>query len=189
MVKKLTKLEWLQAGFRALSTSGLMALKVEPLAKTLSVSKGSFYWHFKDLSDFKSAMIVHWQQAATADVITQVNGGTANPVEKLFDLANRSTELSETKYGGTMVETAIREWSRYEPEIAKIVTDIDAQRLAFTESLFLEAGHKKEQARQSAHLLYSALIGLNILSTAGLSSPRKDLTGLLEHLLKQSAAR
>jgi len=189
MNKSLTKLDWLQAGFRALTKAGPQALKAEPLAKSLKVSKGSFYWHFKDIKTFKAAMISYWEQAATADVIAQINGGTANPTEKLYTLAQRSTELPSASYGGPSSESAIRDWGKYDPNIAKIVSKIDAQRIAFTEALFLEAGHKKTQASQSARLLYSALIGLQILAPAQLAAPQQDLTKLVELLLTQSAAR
>ncbi len=185
MAKKLSKLDWLQAGFLALTKAGPQALKAEPLAKSLKVSKGSFYWHFKDIDDYKSAMITHWAQAATADVITRIKAGTAHPIEKLYALAHHSTTLPEASYGGHASESAIRDWARYDPQVAAIVTKIDARRIAFTEALFLEAGQGKTQARQSARLLYSALIGLEILAATALTDPPQDLSHLVSLLLKQ----
>ncbi len=184
MKKNLTKLDWLQAGFRTLTRNGPSALKAEPLAKSLKVSKGSFYWHFKDIGDFKAAMISHWQQLATADVINQIETGTSEPEQKLRALIAASTRLPRGDYGGPSSESAIRDWARYEPPIAKTVTEIDQKRLAFTSSLFVEYGQKKTQARQSARLLYSALIGLDTLQPSGLSKPSDDLATLLEKLLK-----
>ena len=189
MSNKLTKLDWLQAGFRALTMAGPQALKAEPLAKALNVSKGSFYWHFKDISAFKAEMIAHWQQAATADIITLVEAGAAHPVEKLQSLAHHSTSSPGAKYGGPASESAIRDWSKYEPSIAKIISDIDAQRITFTASLFQEAGHSKKQARQSARLLYSALIGLEVLAPAKHTAPEADLSSLVHLLLTQPAVR
>ncbi len=189
MSDKLTKLDWLQAGFRALTKAGPQALKAEPLAKTLKVSKGSFYWHFKDIAAFKAEMIAHWQQAATADIIALVETGAAHPVEKLLSLARHSTSSPSTKYGGPASESAIRDWSKYEPSIARIISSIDAQRIAFTTSLFQEAGHSKKQARQSARLVYSALIGLEVLAPAKHTTPEADLSSLVRLLLTQPAAR
>jgi len=185
MAEKLSKIDWLQAGFRALTGLGPQALKAEPLARELKVSKGSFYWHFKDISDFKDAMIEHWQQAATADVITQINAGTTEPEAKLHALVRHSTTLPSGAYGGPASESAIRDWAKYAPKIAAILLEIDTKRITFTESLFQEAGHTKKQARQSARLLYSALIGLEILAPAGLTTPPQDLSLLVDLLLKQ----
>ena len=185
MAEKLSKIDWLQAGFRALTEAGPQALKAEPLARALKVSKGSFYWHFKDLSDFKNAMVEHWQQAATADVIAQISAGTADPQSKLRSLLKQATALPRGAYGGPAVEPAIRDWARYDPKIAEIVTTIDTRRIAFTEALFLEAGQGKTQARQSARLLYSALIGLEVLAATALTDPPQDLSHLVSLLLKQ----
>ncbi len=183
MKKNLTKRDWLQAGFRALTQYGPSALKAEPLAKSLKVSKGSFYWHFKDIADFKAAMIQHWQQSATADIISQIKAGTSKPELQLRALIAASTALPHSNYGGPASESAIRDWARYEATIAKTITEIDQKRLAFTASLFEKYGQKKTQAHQSARLLYSALIGLDTLHVSGLSKPENDLLALLEMLL------
>ncbi len=181
MAEKLSKIDWLQAGFRTLTEAGPQALKAEPLARGLKVSKGSFYWHFKDIGDFKAAMIEHWQQGATADVITQISEGTAEPEAKLRALVKHSTSLPRGAYGGPAVEPAIRDWARYDEKVAKVVKTIDGQRLAFTEALFQATNHP--QPAQAARLLYSALIGLEILATQGLSNPEDDLSALLDTLI------
>ena len=181
MTEKLSKTDWLQAGFRALTEKGPQALKAEPLARSLSVSKGSFYWHFKDIPDFKNAMIEHWQQGATADVIAQISAGTAEPQAKLRALVKHSTALPRGAYGGPAVEPAIRDWARYDAKVAKVVKTIDGQRLVFTEALFKAA--MQPQPAQAARLLYSALIGLEILATQGLSQPEDDLAALLDTLI------
>lgn len=185
MKKNLTQLDWLQAGFRALSIHGPQALKAEPLAKTLKVSKGSFYWHFSDIADFKTAMISHWKTKATADVITAIESGTSDPADKLYALAHRSTAQTHAAYGGAASESAIRDWARYEADIARVVAEIDLRRLTFTESLFRASGQEKPRAQQSARLLYAALIGLDTLASANKNTSRQNLSHLVTLLLKQ----
>ena len=49
--KKRTKLsrdDWLASSMDALLLEGVEGIHIEPLAKRLGVTKGSFYWHFKD---------------------------------------------------------------------------------------------------------------------------------------------
>jgi len=181
MAEKLSKTDWLQAGFRALTEAGPQALKAEPLARALQVSKGSFYWHFKDIPDFKKAMVEHWQQAATADVIAKISAGTSEPQSKLRALVKYSTAQPRGAYGGPSVEPAIRDWARYDEKVARVLKTIDGQRLVFTEALFQAANHP--QPAQAARLLYSALIGLEILATQGLSKPEDDLAALLDTLI------
>ena len=53
--------KWLTAGFEALVASGPSALAAEPLARALGTTKGSFYWHFKDVPAFQDALLAAWQ--------------------------------------------------------------------------------------------------------------------------------
>ena len=54
MSDRLTKSDWIDHGLRTLANDGPNALKVGPMATTLKVSRGSFYWHFRDIADFRS---------------------------------------------------------------------------------------------------------------------------------------
>jgi AcrR family transcriptional regulator len=49
--KRLTRQDWIDAALEALETGGVPAVAVEPLASRLGVTKGSFYWHFKDRNE------------------------------------------------------------------------------------------------------------------------------------------
>ncbi len=126
-------------------------------------------------------MLEHWQHAATADVIAQISAGTAQPKAKLRALVAHSTALPRGDYGGPAVEAAIRDWGRYDEKVGAGVKTIDGQRLVFTESLFQATNHP--QPAQAARLLYSALIGLEILAASGLSEPQDDLAALLDTLI------
>ena len=189
MGKNLTANLWIQAGFRALVHSGPQSLKAEPLAKELGVSKGSFYWHFKDIADFKSKMIQHWQKIATEDIIANIEDGTTHPIHGLENLVQAATQLPPANFGGAGSESAIRDWARSDQNLAIVVAEIDRARVSFTKSLFRKSGQPKELAEQSANLLYSALIGLEILHQAGQTDPTKNLAALLKLLLKQTVER
>ena len=52
MSDQLSAKDWVDQGLKALASSGFTALKAEPLAKALRVSRGSFYWHFADIAAF-----------------------------------------------------------------------------------------------------------------------------------------
>ena len=43
---RLSAEDWAVAALDVIAESGLAAVAVEPLAKRLGVTKGSFYWHF-----------------------------------------------------------------------------------------------------------------------------------------------
>ena len=70
---------WIDQGLRALADGGPDAVRIEPLAKSLGVTRGGFYWHFADRDALLAEMLDTWERAATDEVIEQVerSGGDA----------------------------------------------------------------------------------------------------------------
>src|SRR5260370_20230907 len=73
MNDRLTKSDWIKHGLRTLANDGANALKVGPMATRLKVSRGSFYWHFRDIADFRSQLLRSWQERATDQVIQELD--------------------------------------------------------------------------------------------------------------------
>src|SRR6478735_631029 len=106
--------EWVSAALAALASGGPAAVRVESLAQSLGVSKGGFYWHFKDRSALLEEVLASWEQHMVDEVITQVDGTRADArtrLRQLFDLAATRADLLE-------VELAVRDWARREPDVA-----------------------------------------------------------------------
>lgn len=178
----LSREDWIKAAFRALSARGIAGVRVEAIARDLKVSKGSFYWHFKNGGDLLHAMLDHWAKVATQDLIVQVENLNVGPRAMVDELIIAATSEASAEYGGENVEHAIREWGRVDPHAAKVVTKVDDQRLAFLGKLFLELGQDDGSAWQNARILYGALIGLTALSAADPQKIRADLLDLVVRL-------
>lgn len=184
----LTPEDWIAAGFRALTAGGPSAIKIEAIARELKVSKGSFYWHFADVPAFKHAMLRHWAEIATANVIGEVSEASPDPREQLRRLVTIATGGRSGPYGGKLAEAAIRDWARYDAEAASTLKTVDGQRLRFLRSLFGSCGIPAGRAAAFAGILYGALIGLEQLHHHGLANAGGDLRELLELLLANCAA-
>ncbi len=52
---------WIQAGIARLASDGIESVRIELLARDLRVSKGSFYWHFRDREDLLGKILAHWE--------------------------------------------------------------------------------------------------------------------------------
>jgi AcrR family transcriptional regulator len=182
----LTPRDWIAAGFRALTVGGPQAIKIEAIARELRVSKGSFYWHFKDVASFKLAMLSHWAEVATKDVISKIGGSKAEPREQLRHLVQVAAGNSSDPYGGKQVEAAIRDWARYDADVAETIKAVDHQRLQFLTMLLRASGMSSTQASTFACILYGALIGLEQLSYHKLANVEGDLSALLDILLSTS---
>ena len=52
----------MRAARLALLHRGADGVRVEVLARELGVTKGSFYWHFRDRADLLEALLVEWEE-------------------------------------------------------------------------------------------------------------------------------
>ena len=56
------------------------------------VSRGSFYWYFKDIGDFRAQLLRTWQERSTDRVIRQLEADKAQP-DRLGHLMKRAFTL------------------------------------------------------------------------------------------------
>lgn len=158
---RLSKTDWLRAGFRGLTEHGPSALKAEPLARALGSTKGSFYWHFSDVSAFQTAMLKHWEQHAYTDIVDALQDEPSVQV-RLRKLGQIAANAAPADYGGVAVEPAIRAWGRASSEVSAAVHRVDEKRLAYLESQLGEIGLGNPEF---SRIIYAALIGLEDLSS------------------------
>ena len=72
MTDQLSAQDWVDQGLKALAKSGFTALKADPLAKAMGVSRGSFYWHFADIGAFHAAILARWHEVAAEQIIANL---------------------------------------------------------------------------------------------------------------------
>lgn len=183
----LTRTDWIQCAFRALTLGGPQAIKAEALARALHVSKGSFYWHFKDVAALKAAMIDHWKQGATVAIIQALDSGDQPPRARLNGLILITSSDRNVAYGGAQAEPAIRDWARYDGAVKDAVRGVDQQRLDYVQALFGALGFEANSARARARVFYGALIGLQQLAYLDGIDIRRDMQRLLAGLLGEQA--
>lgn len=149
---QLTHQDWLNIALEELRERGHGALKAQPLAKALNVTRGSFYHHFDSLESFHTALIAHWSELSSGQIIRTARE-TENPEQALDDL------LQKTFRSGENLERAIRAWSTVEPRVARAVVKVDQERIAVAEVLLIQGGVSGSDAKPRAQLLYWAAIG------------------------------
>ena len=79
---------WLETALSVLATEGGARLRIESLVRSLGVTKGSFYHHFKNREDFVRALIDYWSKEFTESVIAIVNAHEVTPSERLLELTH-----------------------------------------------------------------------------------------------------
>src|SRR3979409_1170100 len=133
MTEKLSAKDWLDRGLKTLARSGFTALKAEPLAKAMGVSRGSFYWHFADVAAFHAAILKHWRDVAAEQVIAglEASAGEVAPLSLLLRRAYGSKQA---------LEKAVRSWATVDAKARAAVQAIDRRRLSYIEGLLKRAG-------------------------------------------------
>lgn len=145
---------WTDGALLLLAEEGIDGVRVEVLAKRLGVTKGSFYWHFKDRRALYDAMLSHWRRQATLALIERLDRGEAPARERLVRLL-RLPVVGSRSSSAAEVELAIRLWGRRDEAARATLEEVDSLRLAYIQQLLVEMGRDAAQARASAVLAYS----------------------------------
>ncbi|WCB92695.1 hypothetical protein DSM104299_01393 [Baekduia alba] len=165
---------WEAAALDALERGGLGALAVEPLARTLGVTKGSFYWHFKTRQDLIAATVARWERLHVDGPLERL-AQVEDPRERLLALLAAAS--------GKPPSIFIRMLDAVdEPVVAAAVARAAEQRVAFAAKAFRELGLSRARARRQALLVYSAYVG-----RAHLSRDAPELLGDQQALAKHIA--
>ncbi|MGY3107053.1 AcrR family transcriptional regulator [Bradyrhizobium sp. LM6.9] len=131
MTEQLSADDWIKEGLKALAKSGFTALKADPLAKAMGVSRGSFYWHFADLGAFHATVLKRWREIAAEQIIADVEAASDEPLKAL---------LRRTFGARLDLERAVRNWAAFDAAAQSAVRAIDRPQTGLYRDAALEAG-------------------------------------------------
>jgi AcrR family transcriptional regulator len=178
MNDQLSARDWLDQGLKTLARNGFTALKAEPLAKAMGVSRGSFYWHFADIGAFHAAILAQWRDVAAEQIIANVEAASKDE--------NPLALLLRRVFGERLtLERAVRTWATVDPAARAAVQAIDQRRLSYVESLLKQSGVADDIARARAQILYWAFLGF-ALSDQPLPKARQQ--AVLDELLRMATS-
>ena len=80
---QLDRNDWIEGAIDVLSDQGVAGLRVEVLAKSFGVTKGSFYWHFKDRQDLLDAVVGVWKEGRLRDIEKQTTASSGKELEQI----------------------------------------------------------------------------------------------------------
>ncbi|GLR89440.1 TetR/AcrR family transcriptional regulator [Bradyrhizobium iriomotense] len=181
MADQLSAQDWIDLGLKTLAKGGFTALKAEPLAKAMGVSRGSFYWHFADIGAFHAAILARWREVATEQIIAAVEA-TKDTNEGADPLAI----LLKLTFGSKLVlEKAVRSWAANDARARAAVVAVDRRRLDYIESLLKQAGLADDIARARAQILFWAFFGFALSDQ---TLPAEKQQAALDELLRMVVA-
>jgi AcrR family transcriptional regulator len=163
---------WIEQGLRALAAGGPDAVRIEPLAQALGVTRGGFYWQFADRRALLDAMLDTWERATTEEVIERLDregGDAAVKLRRLFEL---------TSPGVVQTDLAIRDWARRDPAVAQRLRRIDNRRMDGLRSLFAAICADPADIEARCLLCFSLLIGNHYIAADHGARSRGDVVEL-----------
>jgi AcrR family transcriptional regulator len=175
--------DWEAAALTAIATHGLPSLSIPDLARSLGVTKGSFYWHFRGIQELVDAALQRWEEMdrAALDEVRRI----ADPRARLTALFTQSMETREphalyVTLSGSSV-----------PEVADTLRRISGRRLQFLVDAYQALGFTRPAAREQALLAYTAYVGVLHLRQQGSRGlmTGKDLAAYVAHAMKKLIPR
>ena len=145
--KRFSREKWLESALELMAKEGRARLRVERLANELGVTRGSFYWHFKNRDDFVAQLVDYWSEWSTQQAINALSNINANASDRLLALMEYVTKHGLSKY-----DMIMRSWALHEPKVAKVVKKVDERRLEFVRSMFAEIGFAGDELEMRAQL-------------------------------------
>ena len=189
-VPRLTRDDWLDAAFQAVVEGGFDQVRVLVIAQRLGVTRGSFYWHFTDHADLVRSLIARWRDREDALNRALESRVAADPQEDLEDLLEAALAHAGTDLENMRFELALRGLGRRDPDIAKLLVEVDAARLALFESKFHRVTRDPKTAEELAVLFYLAIVGSNQALSRPTSPPqaKEYLKGIITRLIIRGPA-
>lgn len=165
----LTAVSWLNAGLVALAEGGPSMLKADVLSRRLGVSRGSFYWHFRDVAEFHDALLARWSELAVETPMALARAeAMEQPAEALANLVEQAMSAP------IRLEAAVSAWAVQSPSVQQAVRKINQRRIELLTDLLSAIGYQESVATARARLLCAAYLGRTHLETEEFGSEERD---------------
>ena len=178
----LTPETWIGAATEALVDQGIAHVRVDVLATQLAVTRGSFYWHFRDREDLLRQVLQAWRDAATVNLTARLEQAHADPRAQLRDVLSLPFR-GRAATRAARIELAIRAWARRDATARHAVDEADAARIGYIAQVFSALGFGILEARSRAFLAYTYLLGESLLASQGSAAHKAERARFVEQLM------
>ena len=145
--------DWAQAALDMIAEQGVAAVAVEPLARRLGVTKGSFYWHFPSRDALLVAALERWEKVEQETVFGQLEP-ISDPRERLRALFT----LVAHEFKSHVIYSELLKALDH-PAVQPVIGRVSERRLEYLTASFRQAGLSRTDAQHRARLLYAAYVG------------------------------
>lgn len=180
---RLTPDTWIDAATQVLVDQGIDHVRVDVLATQLGVTRGSFYWHFRDREDLLRRVLLAWRNRATDALTKRLTVAQGDPHAQLRDVISLP-HRGRAAVRAARIELAIRAWARRDAMAREAVDEADASRIDYHRQIFEALGFAPEEAKLRAFVLYSCEVAESLLHGQGQSADHRARQDFLEALIQ-----
>ena len=148
------KEDWIKLGYKRFSEKGISGIVIEKMAKSLSVNKSSFYWHFSTKKAFIRSIIHFWETESTSKIISTVKL-EAHPKAR-FD---KLIEVSFLKDNEIDFFFYLKKYAKTNKELAIKMEKLDKDRIQFIAEILETMGYSTSDSKVKSSIFYKYLIG------------------------------
>ena len=150
---RLSSADWEAGALDLLAEQGVAAVAVEPLARRLGVTKGSFYWHFPSREALLKAALERWERLDETTVFA--------PLEEIADARARLRELFVSTSREMRTHRLYSELLKAldHPVVQPVMARVSQRRIHFLMQAYRALNFSRRDAMDRARLVYSAYVG------------------------------
>lgn len=154
---RLSAADWEQAALDAIAEQGIGGAAVEPLARRLGVTKGSFYWHFPTRETLLKAALERWERIDEEEFLGVEP--IRDPRERLRALFRRTSREMQSHVVYSALLRALDH-----PVVQPVMSRVSQKRIDFLTIAYRQLGLDRLAASYRARLAYAAYAGFLQLS-------------------------
>jgi AcrR family transcriptional regulator len=176
----LSAADWERAALEMIAEQGIQSLAIEPLARRMGITKGSFYWHFSSRESLLEQALIRWEEHDRRNLSAAL-GEFDQPRDRLISFFRRvgKEKLTHEVYSELFAAAS-------HPHVRPVLERVAERRMQHLSGAFQELGMETGEARNQARLTYSVYLGFLQLQrqhqTPSLSS--EEFEAYLEHVIK-----
>jgi AcrR family transcriptional regulator len=148
--------DWIRIGFSQLAREGIESVRIEVLARELGVSKGSFYWHFRDRDELLMRMLEQWERVEAELLASEESTERDHPnaAARWARFVERSAEPERIRE-----EIAVRAWAGRDQRVAVRVAAIERRKVQVIAGVLAEVGFAKQAAESWSEMVLLVYLG------------------------------
>ena len=174
------RVDWEEGALGEIAARGLRSLSIPALARSLGVTKGSFYWHFPSREALLVAALERWEKVEQDTVF-----GSLEPIPDPRERLRALFQLVAHEAKSHIIYSELLKAMDH-PAVQPVIVRVSERRLDYLTASFRQAGLSRTDAQHRARLLYSAYVGflqLN-LQLHQMNMQHDEFEAYVEHMMQ-----